>query len=379
MAETREEQVLSVSDLTAYLRHLLESDPRLQGVQVLGEVSNLVYHGSGHVYFTLKDDGAQISCAWFRNYQQGAPRLKAGDEIVVWGEISLYPPRGQYQFLVKRVRKLGTGDLFQQFQELKDKLQKEGLFDLSIKKKLPALALKLGVITSPTGAALRDVLRTIYRRFPRVKVLILPAKVQGEGAGASIVSALLAAEKQQLDLVLLVRGGGSIEDLWAFNEEKVARAIYACTLPVVSGVGHETDFTIADFVADYRASTPTAAAEAVTPDRQHLLRQLAGMEASLARGLRYFLQFQRQIVDDYSDRLRIYLRQHVSRSTQELDLLANRLDSLNPAARFEQGFTLTLKEGKVVRSSEELTPGDTIETIFPDGVAISRVLPSSNE
>ncbi|MCL4124432.1 UNVERIFIED_CONTAM: hypothetical protein GTU68_020004 [Idotea baltica] len=269
------EKAYTVSEVTAYLKHLLESDPVLQEVRVSGEISNLTYHSSGHVYFSIKDQGAQLSCVMFRSYAQYSYRMKQGDKVVVTGEMSLYPPRGNYQLLVRKVQKAGIGDLYQQFLAMKERLQEEGLFDPADKRSIPIFPDSIAVITSPTGAAVRDIIRTVKRRYNRGKIIVIPTVVQGKQGEASIVSSLGLAQTTDADVIILARGGGSLEDLWNFNEESVARAIRDSAIPVVTGVGHETDFTIADFVSDLRAATPTAAAEQVAPDLANLHRRIS--------------------------------------------------------------------------------------------------------
>jgi exodeoxyribonuclease VII large subunit len=266
--------VLSVSQLTQTIRGLLE--PRFRSVNVRGEASNLKVQSSGHVYFSLKDAEAQISAVLFRGNAIALPRMpKDGDQIIATGEISVYPPRGSYQLVVRELQFLGTGELLLKFHQLKEQIQQRGWFDSSRKKPLPKLPRRIGVITSPTGAAIQDILQILTRRFSGFCVILNPVKVQGEGAAAEIAQAIDDMNRYQLADVLIVgRGGGSIEDLWAFNEEIVAKAIFESRIPVISAVGHETDFTIADWVADIRAPTPSAAAEIVIAEKAHLLKQL---------------------------------------------------------------------------------------------------------
>ncbi|MEL6731504.1 MAG: exodeoxyribonuclease VII large subunit, partial [Bacteroidota bacterium] len=297
---SQDPQVYTVGEVTHYIKHLLEDNPQLKGVQVSGEVSNLTYHRSGHVYFSVKDTDAQLSCVMFKGYAQYAPKMKAGDKVVLKGNMTVYAPRGNYQMMVTSVRKQGVGDLYQQFALLKQKLESEGLFDPAYKQAIPILPQKIAVLTSPTGAAIRDILQTIKRRYNRGEVLVLPTVVQGTQGAASIVKNLKLAQDTGVDVIILGRGGGSLEDLWNFNEETVARAIFGSKIPVVSGVGHETDFTIADFVADVRASTPTAAAETVVPDLAAIIHTVDDYERQLKRGIQYNIDFKRQVLDDYS-------------------------------------------------------------------------------
>lgn len=363
----------SVAELTAYIKDLLESDAALIGVQVSGEVSNLTYHGSGHVYFTLKDAQAQVSCAMFRAQARLAPRLSEGQRIVATGDISVYPPRGSYQLVVQAVRAAGLGDLYQRFLQLKEALEKEGLFDPARKKPLPRFPETIAVVTSPTGAALRDILQTLQRRWNRGRVILVPAVVQGEQGPDSIMQALQQAEASGAELIILARGGGSLEDLWSFNEARVARAIAACALPIITGIGHETDITIADFAADVRASTPTAAAERAVPERAALEASLGEYERQLRNNLQYFINFKRQVLDDYANRLEQAIGQRLRESRQLLDLLQAKLQGLDMRKLLERGYTLTLHQGQLLRSGKALRPGDEIETLFTDARIRSRV------
>ena len=284
-----ERRVYTVSDLTARIRDLLARN--LTDVLVQGEISNLRPASSGHIYFTLKDERAQVRCVFFKQQQRGLKfRPEDGLKVTVRGSVSVYEARGEYQIYVESLEPVGRGALQAAFEQLKKKLEVEGLFDPARKKLLPLLPSRIGLITSSTGAAVRDVVRILTRRFPNVHLTLYPVRVQGEGAAEEIAQALAHFNrKRSADVILLVRGGGSIEDLWAFNEEKVARAIAACAIPVIAGVGHETDFTIADFVADVRASTPSAAAELVVQTRREFDRHLADLQDSLGSLVRYRL------------------------------------------------------------------------------------------
>lgn len=282
-----ERRIYSVSDLTARIRELLAKN--FTDATVQGEISNCRLAASGHIYFTLKDERAQIRCVFFKNQQRGMKfRPEDGLTVTVRGSIGVYEARGEYQIYVESMDPLGRGALQLAFEQLKKRLDDEGLFDLGRKKPLPLLPRRVGLITSPTGAAVRDVVRILTRRFPNVCLMLFPVRVQGEGSAPEIVEALRYFHKNEAaDVILLVRGGGSMEDLWAFNEEIVARAIAACEIPVISGVGHETDFTIADFVADVRASTPSAAAELVVQTRREFDNHVSDLQADLATSMRY--------------------------------------------------------------------------------------------
>ncbi len=284
-----ERRIFTVSDLTARIRDLLAKN--FTDIAVQGEISNCRPASSGHIYFTLKDDRAQIRCVFFKQQQRGMKfRPEDGLKMSVRGSISVYEARGEYQIYVESLEPLGRGALQLAFEQLKKRLEAEGLFDAARKKPLPLLPSRIGLITSPTGAAVRDVVRILTRRFPNVHLTLYPARVQGEEAAGEIIEGLAYFNrKRAADVILLVRGGGSIEDLWPFNEEKVARAIAACLIPVISGVGHETDFTIADFVADVRASTPSAAAELVVQTRQEFDKHVADLRDTLDSLIRYRL------------------------------------------------------------------------------------------
>jgi exodeoxyribonuclease VII large subunit len=281
--------VYTVSDLTARIRDLLARN--FTDVLVQGEISNCRPASSGHIYFTLKDERAQVRCVFFKQQQRGMKfRPEDGLKVTVRGSVSVYEARGEYQIYVESLEPVGRGALQVAFEQLKKNLEVEGLFDPARKKLLPRLPSRIGLITSSTGAAVRDVVRILTRRFPNVHLTLYPVRVQGEGAAEEIAQALAHFNrKRSADVILLVRGGGSIEDLWAFNEEKVARAIAACAIPVISGVGHETDFTIADFVADVRASTPSAAAELVVQTRREFDKHVADLQGSLESLVRYRL------------------------------------------------------------------------------------------
>jgi exodeoxyribonuclease VII large subunit len=321
-----ERKIWSVSELTARIRDTLAA--QFSNLWVEGEVSNYRPAQSGHLYFTLKDEKAQVRCVCFRNQ---AIRLKFrpedGLKLIVRGSIGVYEPRGEYQIYVEHIEPAGLGALQLAFEQLKKRLESEGLFDESRKKPLPLLPSRIGVVTSPRGAAVRDIIRILRRRFPGLHLLVYPVRVQGEGAAEDIVGALeFFNRKRPVDVILLARGGGSIEDLWAFNEESVARAIAACKIPIVTGVGHESDFTIADFVADVRASTPSAAAEIVVKSRQEFDRHLKELEHKISQRMRYILLESRHALKELAThmgfrRLEELLRRH----RQQTDELALRL------------------------------------------------------
>ena len=319
-------QVFSVSQLNRLARQLLEQD--LPPMWVEGEISNLARPASGHLYFSLKDDKSQIRCALFKGRGRNTNVAVAnGQQVLARGRVSIYEPRGDYQLIVEHIEPAGEGLLRRRLEELKRKLAAEGLFDESLKQDLPHLPRQIGVITSPSGAAIRDVLHILKRRFPAIPVVVYPVQVQGERARFDIVRALeIATSRAECDVLILVRGGGSLEDLWAFNEEIVARAIAACPIPLVSGVGHEVDFTIADLVADVRAPTPSGAAELAVPDGRDWLRRVQVLERRLALAARRLLEGTRALFSAMTARLRrchpgYMLRQN----TQRLDELRTQL------------------------------------------------------
>jgi exodeoxyribonuclease VII large subunit len=326
--------VVSVSELNRRVRALLEN--QFEILWVAGELSNVKMAGSGHWYFCLKDPGAQIECAMFRTRAQFLDfRPENGLQVEVRARVTLYEPRGNYQLVVEEIRKAGLGALYEAFEKLKARLQAEGLFEASRKKPIPAFPRAIGLVTSPKAAALRDVLTTLKRRACMTPIVLYPAQVQGEGAAAQIARAIrVANERRECDVLIVCRGGGSLEDLWSFNEEVVARAIAASALPVVSGVGHETDFSIADFVADLRAPTPTAAAVAASPDRESLCGAVAQLRRRLARDMRRIGERDRQTLDLLTRRLARDLRRAIETRTQRLDALSRRL--LTPAERIER-------------------------------------------
>jgi len=340
------EQILTVSALNSTARTLLES--QIGQIWVSGEISNLARPSSGHLYFSLKDSQAQVRCALFRQSQrQGQPSLENGQQVLALANVSLYEPRGDYQLIVKHLESAGAGALQLAFNQLKEKLLKEGLFEASHKKSLPPLPQHIGVITSPSGAAIRDILHVLKRRFPLATVIVYPSAVQGAQATGQLHQALLAAEHHGLcDVLIIARGGGSLEDLWPFNDEMLARAIFACPIPVVSGVGHETDFTITDFVADLRAPTPSAAAEAVSPERQELLQQLQYQQRALLKAMQQTLQALQQRCQSLRQRLR-HPGERLQQQAQQLDQLEQRLKRI-------MQHTLGQKQQQLLRWQQQL-------------------------
>ncbi|HNS08863.1 MAG TPA: exodeoxyribonuclease VII large subunit [Candidatus Ozemobacteraceae bacterium] len=388
-------KVLSVNDLTKHLKNLIENDRLLSGVWIQGEISNLVKAASGHCYFTLKDDQAVIKAAlWAGNRRKIATDFKNGDFVMVYGALSVYPPRGEYQITVQDLRPAGIGALYEAYEKLKKKLQAEGLFEPDRKLALPFLPRGVGIVTSPRGAVVQDIFRVIRRRFPNMPLFLVPAKVQGEGAAAEIVAGIERLNHDpRVDVIIIARGGGSLEDLWAFNEEPVARAISASAKPIVSAVGHETDTTIADLVADRRAATPSVAGELVVPVKTELIDFIARQQKRLARSIRGMLQLQRQrfkraascrflvkpslliaerrnTVMNLARELENLVRRMLDKKTHKAGLLRARLDSLNPMTLLNRGYSMvTDQEGRVMNSVNLLAAGQKLRIHFADGRA----------
>ena len=362
----------SVGEITQYIRLLLEENNLLRGIWVNGEISNLTKHSSGHVYFTIKDEDAQLTVVMFKSAAIQYPDFpRNGDKVSVSGDITVYPARGNYQLIAKKIEKQGLGDLHRKFLELKSKLEKEGLFESIHKKPIPRFPQIIGIATSPTGAVIKDIIDTVSRRYPHVKLLLSPTVVQGENGKQSVIDSLQKLQKANADIIILARGGGSLEDLWCFNEEQVVRAIFDCKIPVISAIGHETDFTIADFVADKRAATPTAAAELAVPDVREIKKALDDGERILKRNLRFFIDFRRQVLDDYQNRLSNSLSKKIMQFRGTLDTFEAKLESLDMGKVLERGYSVSLKDGKPILNADELKSGELITSIFSKGRATS--------
>lgn len=383
----------SVSQLTQYIRELFEIDYRLQDVEVSGEISNFTRARSGHLYFTLKDDKAQLKCVMWRS---AAERIRFqpqdGDAVVVNGRISIYEASGVYQLYAEQMLPLGQGDLAAAFEALKAKLSDEGLFDAEFKKPIPQFPRKIGIVTSADAAALRDIINVLRRRYPLVAVLIAPTLVQGADAPPQIVRALRWLDgRTDIDTIIVARGGGSMEDLWAFNDEGVARAIFAAQHPILSGVGHEVDFTIADFVADLRAPTPSAAAELAVPDvselrpyfhtiqqqMKNLVLEQIGQQRwqvqVLKRSLNHLsprvgIAGNRQRLDGWQSRLERAMQRRLDQSSHRLNVLHAQLTAVSPKATLERGYAIVRRDdGRIVRSPAAVQPGDALTVQVHDG------------
>ena len=392
-------KVYTVRDLSRAVKELLEGTFP-QGVWVAGEVSNLKKHTSGHWYLTLKDKESQLPAVIYRGVNLRLRfDLHDGLEVIARGRLAVYVPRGEYQLQVEEVQPRGIGPLELAFRQLKEKLSQRGYFDLRRKKPLPPFPRRLALVTSPTGAAVRDMLETLNRRWPLTEVWVYPVMVQGEGAGESIAAGIRKLNTMKgVDLILVGRGGGSLEDLWAFNEECVARAIFESRIPVVSGVGHENDLVIADMVADQRALTPTDAATKVVPDQYEVRQGLDRTEERLRNLLRRRLELARtrlnnlaqrrsfrlplepirdleRCLDEWGERLRRAVRQRLSRWQQHVEAQAGRLETLSPLNVLARGYSVTRKDVDqvVVRSAVQVQPGDRLLTLVSDGRIVSRV------
>lgn len=393
--------IISVSELNRLAKEVLEQSFPLFWVS--GEISNFTRAASGHWYFSLKDENAQVSCVMFRgrnSYLDWSP--KEGDKVEARALVTLYEARGSFQLTIEFLQRAGAGALFEAFEELKTKLQQEGLFDPAFKQAIPVHPKQIGIVTSPDAAALHDVLTTLRRRMPNIPIVIYPTPVQGKGAANQIANAInLTNQRNECDVLIICRGGGSMEDLWQFNEEVVARAIANCKIPTISGVGHETDFTICDFVADVRAPTPTAAAELASPSREALLKKLKQLGEQLKRNSLYLVQQREQLLDYLARRLvsptqqvalqtnqleqlryrlSLNIQQQLQRQQRNLTQLAQNLHHLNPQAVLSRGYAFAQnKRGEIITNSMQIKAGDDIELTFDTGSAEAIITKTKDE
>lgn len=391
--------VYSVSEVNTYIERMFKDDFMLGNLSLSGEVSNCKYNHTGHIYFTLKDDGAAISCVMFAGKRAKGLKfqMKDGDQIVVTGYVGVYKPYGTYQVYANEIELAGVGDLYQRFEALKAELDEMGMFDPMYKKPLPTHAMKIGVVTAPTGAAVHDIIRVSKSRNPFVQIVLYPAQVQGEGAAPSIVAGIQCLDEMGLDVIIVGRGGGSIEDLWAFNEEIVAKTIFHATTPIISAVGHETDFTIADFVADKRAATPSQAAEYANFVYTDFANEINRYSDRLNRALDYRLQSYSERLNSLKLRLQLLRPENKIKANEEklaqlsirlnnlmnakIDRLENRLvavsgrlDGLSPAKKLAAGFGyVTDGSGGRVDSVKSLSVGDSITVRVKDGSIESQI------
>lgn len=391
--------IYSVGQVNSYIQNMFAQDFMMSHIAVRGEISNCKYHSSGHIYFTLKDETGVLKAVMFRgNAAKGLSfHMDVGDRVVVLGEIRIYERDGQYQLYAQQVTRDGVGILYQKFMERKKELEEMGMFAQEYKRDIPRYAFRIGVVTAPTGAAIRDIQNISQRRNPYVQLLLYPALVQGEGAAASIVQGIYAMEEKNVDVIIVGRGGGSMEDLWAFNEEIVARAIFECSIPIISAVGHETDYTIADYVADLRAPTPSAAAELAVFDYRQVQERLdmsaqtllyrMNQQMELARGrVREYqlhlkalhpknqLMQKRQYLTDLEESLERGMQEILQKKRHQLEMYAARLDGCSPLKKLQGPYAFMSKsDGKPIRSVDDVQVDEQIEAQLLDGKITARV------
>lgn len=388
----------TVTMLNNYIKNMFTMDAGLNNVYVKGEVSNCKYHTSGHIYFTIKDAGGQIACVMFAGQRAGLKfRMEEGMSVIVYGNVSIYERDGKYQLYAREITQDGKGELYQKYEELKKILELKGYFDESHKKKIPKYAKKIGVVTARTGAALQDIINVSRRRNPWVQLYLAPAQVQGEGAASTIVDAIKTLEKKNVDVIIVGRGGGSIEDLWAFNEEIVAKAVYECNIPIISAVGHETDTTIIDYVSDMRAPTPSAAAELAVfdyfnyeqliNDYEYLLTSLINrkiqenkvkLENLTVRlgycSPTYKLQQYKQNSMEYENRLTQAINNKVKDIRHLLDMYIEKINGLSPLNKLKSGYSLvTDSKNNIVNSSKNVNIGENINISLIDGDIVAKI------
>lgn len=384
--------VYTVKQVNAYIKNMFSQDFMLNRIYVKGEVSNCKYHTSGHIYFSLKDESGTIACVMFASARSGLSfRMQEGQKVIVLGNVAVYERDGKYQLYAKEIILDGAGDLYERYAALKRELEEMGMFAPEYKRAIPKYARTIGIVTAPTGAAVRDIIHIAGRRNPYVQLILYPALVQGEGAAASIIRGIQALEKQKVDVIIVGRGGGSIEDLWAFNEESVARAIFACSIPIISAVGHETDVLISDFVADLRAPTPSAAAELAVSEYAVVATQMMDYRMRLRRLITLQIQNERQHLSQLSLRLkyanpqqklnenrqraaelmtafRRQMMQNLEKNRHRLALYIEKMRGLSPLQKLNQGYAyLENAEGKQIRSVAQVKAGDSVQIFIKDG------------
>lgn len=394
--------VYTVAQVNSYIKNMFTQDYLLQGLSVKGEISNCKYHSSGHIYFTLKDKQSVISCVMFAGNRRGLSfSLQEGMQVIVSGRVDTYERDGKYQLYATKIEQDGQGELFEKFEKLKEKLLDLGMFDQCYKKPIPKDAKVIGVVTAPTGAAVRDIISVAKGRDPYVQIILYPAIVQGEYAAPSIVRGIKALEAKGVDVMIVGRGGGSMEDLWAFNEEIVAQAIFDCSVPIISAVGHETDFTIADFVADVRAETPTAGAQIAARDIAKLEMIIDGYRADLHKDMSGILERYRFAVSSFEnnlkrlspkskimdrrfftvqseDKLKVLMSKILDAKKSGLALIASRLNGVSPLLKLSQGYSFTeTEDGRCVNDVTKVNVGDTINVHVTNGslkATVSKVI-----
>ena len=396
--------VYSVGQLNSYIKNMFTQDYLLQSVYVKGEVSNCKYHTSGHIYFTLKDPRGTVSCVMFAGNRKGLSfRMQDGQQVIAGGTVDVYERDGKYQLYAKEIQLDGAGQLYEKYEQLKRELEEQGMFAEQFKQPIPRYIRTLGVVTARTGAAVRDIIQIASRRNPRVQIIVYPAIVQGEEAVPSIVNGIHALEQIGVDVMIVGRGGGSIEDLWAFNERAVAKAVFDCSVPVISAVGHETDTTIIDYVADLRAPTPSAAAELAVWDIRDTYERLAGYEEMLLQNMNRKIRMTRERAKKYESQLRILspagkirsnrqyqaqlaerlegrMQQILYRKRHELELYIEKMKGLSPLERLSGGYSYVEDDsGKNIRSVKRLREGEIVRIRMRDGSAEAKILGISGQ
>ena len=390
--------VYSIRQVNLYISNMFRQDFMLNRIYVKGEVSNCKYHTSGHIYFSLKDDSGNLACVMFAGNRSGLKfQMQNGQSVIVLGSISVYERDGKYQLYAREIIQDGMGLLYEKFQALKQELEEMGMFAPEYKQPIPAFSRRVGIVTAPTGAAIRDIMNISYRRNPYVQLILYPALVQGEEAADSIVRGIELLDQSHVDVIIVGRGGGSMEDLWAFNEEKVARAIFQCETPVISAVGHETDFTIADYVADLRAPTPSAAAELAVADMAAIQGQLRDMQQRLQNRMserlsdrkkelehlqeklkyvspQHQIQEKYQRLTDIEEELQMLMQQTMKERRHQLMIYVERMKGLSPLEKLSQGYSYTADaRGKKITATEQVQPGDLLQIYVSDGQILAEV------
>ena len=390
--------VYSIRQVNLYISNMFRQDFMLNRIYVKGEVSNCKYHTSGHIYFSLKDDSGSLACVMFAGNRSGLKfQMQNGQSVIVLGSISVYERDGKYQLYAREIIQDGMGLLYEKFQALKQELEEMGMFAPEYKQPIPAFSRRVGIVTAPTGAAIRDIMNISYRRNPYVQLILYPALVQGEEAADSIVRGIELLDQSHVDVIIVGRGGGSMEDLWAFNEEKVARAIFHCETPVISAVGHETDFTIADYVADLRAPTPSAAAELAVADMAAIQGQLQDMQQRLQNRMserlsdrkkelehlqeklkyvspQHQIQEKYQRLTDIEEELQMLMQQTMKERRHQLMIYVERMKGMSPLEKLSQGYSYTVDaRGKKITATEQVQPGDLLQIYVSDGQILAEV------
>ncbi|KPU28093.1 exodeoxyribonuclease VII large subunit [Caloranaerobacter sp. TR13] len=396
-------RALTVSELNNYLKRVLINDPILNSINVEGEISNLKRHKNGHLYFSLKDQKSKVNCIMFNNeVQKNKFHIENGLNVIISGYVSVYERDGLYQLYVRNIKPIGLGELYLAFEQLKRKLQNEGLFDIKKKKKLPYLPKKVGVVTSASGAAIKDIIKVMKRRLPSANIIIYPVLVQGDKASEDISKAIeFFNRREDIDVIIVGRGGGSIEELWAFNEEKVAKAIFQSKIPIVSAVGHETDFTISDYVADLRAPTPSAAAELVVPNIIELKKRIFLQYKRLIKSYESYVRSRQSLIYNYkiliastrfTEKMEVKrqnleycykgllnsIDRYINNNLNKITFLNEKLNSLNPKESLNRGYAIPIKQNqKIVKSVDEVIDGEILTLVLSNGLIKVKVMGKS--